>query len=363
MNRLQRLYSEFGQSPWIDNLKRDLITSGELAAMVSSGVRGQTSNPTIFQKAITGSTEYNTQFASLIASGASIDDAYWTMVVDDINGALDVFAPLHQESGGADGFVSLEVSPLLAHDTMGTADAARQLHERIARPNLMVKIPGTAEGLPVLAQMFAEGRNINVTLIFSLERYAAIIDAYIAGLEANPGSDLSNVHSVASFFVSRVDSEIDKRLDVLGTPQALSLRGKAAVAQAQMAYQLFLEKFSGSRWTALAARGANVQRPLWASTSTKNPSYPELLYVDTLIGPDTVNTLPDATLAALAERGDLARTLDADPAEAALVLTELAEVGVDVASVAQLLELEGVASFAKSFDDLLAALASKAAAL
>ncbi len=363
MNRLQRLHAEFGQSPWLDNLKRGYITSGKLTGLVAEGVRGLTSNPTIFQKAIDGSADYDAQFSSLIKSHTSVEDAYWRMVMDDINSALDVFADVHAHSNGVDGFVSLEVSPTLAHDTAGTIAAARDLHSRIDRPNLMVKIPGTAQGIPAIQQMITDGRSINVTLIFSLARYAEVMESYVAGLEANPAQDLANIQSVASFFVSRVDSEIDRRLDHIGTDAALALRGKAAVAQAQAAYQMFLAKFSGPRWEALAARGAAVQRPLWASTSTKNPSYPDLLYVDTLIGPNSVNTLPDATLAALLDHGALARTIDAHPAAAQTVLEQVADVGVDLSNVAQVLESEGVASFDKSFAELLGALGAKAAAL
>ena len=363
MNRLQRLHADFGQSPWLDNLKRGYITSGQLTKLVGDGVRGLTSNPTIFQKAITGSPDYDEQFASLIQGHTSVEDAYWAMVIDDINGALDAFADVYKNSNGVDGFVSLEVSPTLAHDTAGTIAAARHLHTKIDRPNLMVKIPGTSEGVPAIQQMFTDGRSINITLIFSLDRYADVMEAYVAGLEANPSHDLSNIQSVASFFISRVDSEIDRRLDHIGSDGALALRGKAAVAQAQVAYQLFLAKFSGPRWEALAARGAAVQRPLWASTSTKNPTYPDLLYVDTLIGPHTVNTLPDATLAAVADHGVLARTIDAHPAVAQKVLDDVTEAGVDLDDVAHVLETEGVASFGKSFAELIGALEAKAAEL
>jgi transaldolase len=363
MDRLLRLHAEFGQSPWLDNLQRGYLTSGQLASLVRDGIRGLTSNPTIFQKAIQGSADYDDQFGELARAGDDVTEHYWSMVLADINGALDAFAPLYHQSHGGDGFVSVEVDPGLAHDGAGTEAAARELHERIARPNLMVKIPGTEAGLPAIQRMIAEGRNINVTLIFSLDRYEQVMEAYIAGLEeyaATPGADLSKVASVASFFISRVDTEIDRRLDAIGSPEALALRGKGAVAQGKLAYQLFRRTFSGPRWEALAARGAVVQRPLWASTSTKNPAYPDTLYVDELIGPDTVNTLPDATVEAFADHGTLARRVDADVDEAEAAWRGLTEVGVDLDDVADQLEREGVSSFQKSFDELLGALGAKA---
>jgi transaldolase len=256
----------------------------------------------------------------------------------------------------------VEVAPDLARDSAGTEAAARELHERIAEPNLYVKIPGTAEGLAPIEAMIAEGRSINVTLIFGLERYAEVMEAYLAGLEA-AGGDLSRVSSVASFFVSRVDTEVDRRLTEIGTEDALALRGRTAVAQAQVAYQRFLDTFRGPRWEALVARGARVQRPLWASTSTKDPSLPDTLYVDTLIGPDTVNTMPEATIDAFLDHGTVARTVDADPEGAAAVLEQVEAVGVDLQDVARALEEQGVAAFTKSFDELLGALGTKAAAL
>ena len=331
MDRIDRLYHEFGQSPWLDNLKRGYITGGELTRLVNTGIRGLTSNPTIFQKAIQGSTDYDEQFRALAAHDHLVIDQYWAMVLADINGALDAFAPLHHHSHGLDGFVSVEVDPGLAHDTAGTEAAARLLHERIDRPNLMVKIPATEAGVPAIRSMIAEGRSINVTLIFSLERYEAVMEAYIAGLEqyaATLGADLGKVASVASFFISRVDSEIDHRLDAIGSPDALALRGKGAVAQGKLAYRLFQGTFSGARWEALAAKGAVVQRPLWASTSVKNPAYPDTLYVDELIGPHTVNTLPDATLEAFADHGNLARRVDADVDQAEDAWAGLTAVGV-----------------------------------
>ncbi len=361
MTRLHDLHAA-GQSPWLDNLRRGYLRSGELEAYVARGIRGITSNPSIFQKAIADSDDYDEQFGSLLATGTSVEDAYWKMVTDDISEALAVLGPVHAESGGVDGYVSVEVDPGLARDTDGTIAAARALHDRIDQPNLFVKIPATEEGTPAIETMIREGRSINVTLIFSLSRYEDVMEAYLSGLDArlDAGQDLSAVTSVASFFISRVDTEVDNRLDAIGTDEALALRGRAAVAQGQLAYQRFLATFSGPRWERLAAAGANVQRPLWASTSTKNAAYPETLYVDTLIGPDTVNTLPEATIEAFEEQGTVARTIDADVPDAEAVLDGLASVGVDMADVARVLEVEGVAAFEKSFDDLLETLQTKA---
>ncbi len=362
-NRIIALHDEQGQSAWLDNLKRGYITSGRLVEIRDSGVRGLTSNPSIFQKAIQDSSDYDEQSTELRDAGASTEDAYWAMVIRDIHSACDVFSKVYDHSDGVDGYVSVEVDPGLAHDGPGTEAAARELHQRIDRRNLMVKIPGTEAGLGPIEQMIAEGRCINVTLIFGLDRYSKVIEAYLSGLERladDPDADLSSVASVASFFISRVDTEVDRRLDAIGSDAALALRGKAAVAQGKLAYQLFLDAFSGPRWEALAARGARVQRPLWASTSTKNDAYPDTLYVDELIGPDTVNTLPDATLDAFADHGTLARRVDADVDDARAVWQALADVGVDMDDVAEQLEREGVDSFAKSFDELIAALEEKA---
>ncbi len=362
MDRLTRLYHEHGQSPWLDNLRRDFLSSGHLANLRDQGVRGLTSNPTIFAKAILGSSDYDTQLTDLVRRGCSVEEACWELVIADIHGALDVFSSLYDASEGRDGFVSVEVDPELAHDAEGTTTAARALHQRIDRPNLMVKIPATPAGIPAIRQMIAEGRSVNVTLIFSVDRYRAVMDAYLEGLEIyadTPGADLSRVASVASFFVSRVDTEVDRRLIDLASPDAAALQGRTAVAQAVLAYEAFTEVFSGPRWQALVTRGARVQRPLWASTSTKNPQYPDTLYVDALIGPDTVNTLPDATLDAFADHGTLARTIDADPAAARDAWHRVGELGVDLAQVADQLEREGVASFQASFRELLDTLAQR----
>jgi transaldolase len=362
MTKLQDLSAEFGQSPWLDNLKRGWITGGELARWVEAGVRGVTSNPTIFQKAIAGGHHYDEQFGELVAGGASVEDSYWEMVKTDIEDALRILRPVHDDSDGVDGFVSVELAPELALDTDRSISAARLLHEQIDEPNVYVKIPGTADGVPAIQQMISEGRNINVTLLFGLKRYDEVIDAYISGLEElrDAGHDINRVRSVASFFVSRVDTEVDRRLEEIGTDAALALRGQAAVANAKLAYQLFLERFDGDRWETLRALGARVQRPLWASTSTKNPAYADTLYVDTLIGPDTVNTMPEGTLEDFEDHGTLAQTIDDGVDDARRLFDQLAELGIDMEDVASTLEDEGVASFAKSYDELLTSLDTKA---
>jgi len=369
MTRLQDLYEIGGQSPWLDNLRRDWLDSGQLADLIALGVRGITSNPTIFANAISGQDTYDDQFRQLMKDH-TVESAYWELAITDINNALALLRPLYDSSDGEDGFVSLEVSPALAHDTDGTVRDARMLHERIAQPNLLVKVPATKEGVPAIHTMISEGRSINVTLIFGIDRYDEVVEAYISGLEAlvaaGREADLPKVASVASFFVSRVDTEVDRRLEQLaggdaGDPAILALRGKAAVAQAQVAYQHFHAAFTSDRWKALDAKGARVQRPLWASTSTKNPAYDDLLYVNTLIAPSTVNTMPDGTLKAFEDHGTLHRTADADPQGADDTLTALGDAGVDMDDVEQVLEDEGVHSFAKSFDELLQKLTDKAA--
>jgi transaldolase len=364
-DRLLSLSADFGQSPWIDNLKRSYVADGTLTALVKRGVRGVTSNPTIFQKAISGSHDYDPQLKELVGKGSGVEDAYWTMAIEDVRGACDILANVHSSSKGVDGYVSLEVSPALAEDTAGTIKAARYLHETVERANLMVKIPATKQCVASIKQMISEGRDINVTLIFSIDRYAEVIEAYISGLEALLASgtaDLSGVASVASFFISRVDSEVDRRLEKIGTPEAISLCGKTAVAQAVLAYQLFKRSFSGPRWESLRDHGARPQRPLWASTSTKNPAYPDTLYVDSLIGPESVNTLPEPTLEALSDHATLDRTIDsvAAIANAHATWTSLSTVGVDMDEVARVLESEGVTAFVKSFEELLATLQARA---
>lgn len=362
MSNLGALSEELGQSPWLDNLRRDWIRNGELRRWVERGVRGVTSNPSIFQKAISGSSDYDEQFQALVVDGTDVVDAYWELVIADIGDALEIMRPVHESSGGLDGQVSVEVAPSLAHDAASTLSAARHLHERIGAPNLYVKIPGTTAGLVAVRDAVAAGINVNVTLLFSLERYDQVIESYLSGLEARDGR-LDDASGVASFFVSRVDSAVDAELEAIGTEAALALRGRAAVANAQLAYDLFRSRFTGPRWAALAARGARIQRPLWASTSTKDPSYPDTLYVDSLIAPDTVNTMPEATLEAFDDHGTLARTADGDIDAAREVLDGLSAVGVDIDAVTARLEEEGVTAFASAFDELITALDAKASAI
>jgi transaldolase len=373
MTKLNDLYDVGGQSPWLDNLKRSYLTSGRLRELVSEGVRGLTSNPTIMAKAIAVGDDYDAEFSSSLAGGQSVEEAYWDLVISDVEGALEVLRPVFDSSGGGDGFASIEVSPGLAHDTQGTIESARGLHRRIDRPNVLVKIPATLEGLPAIEAMIAEGRSINVTLIFSIERYRGVVEAYLSGLEklVAEGGDPSKVASVASFFVSRVDTEVDRRLEEIAKEQpgsargtlALELRGEAAVAQARLAYKAFEELFSGPRWEALESRGARLQRPLWASTSTKNPAYGDLVYVDSLVAPATVNTMPEETVELYLDHGTVVPISEADLDDAERSFARLEECGIDIGPVAQVLENEGVASFAASFDDLLDKLQEKAAAL
>ena len=343
--------NDFGQSPWYDNLARPLLTGGRLAKLVADdGIRGVTSNPTILDKAIDAGEGYDDQLAACAKQGKSIEETYWDVVLDDIVSATKILEPVHTASGGADGFVSVEVSPELAHDTQGTIEMAKSLFARVNRPNVLIKIPATLEGVPAIEEAIASGVRVNVTLIFSLARHERVIEAYLKGLErfAASGGDLSTIASVASFFVSRVDTETDRRL-----PEGHELRGKAAVANAKLAYQLFRDRFTGPRWEALEALGARRQRPLWASTSTKNPAYSSTLYVDDLIGPDTVNTLAPASIEAL-QRGEgnqRADTVTEDVEGALRVIRGLGDAGVDFDAVTETLEREGVESFAESFRD------------
>jgi transaldolase len=361
VTKLHRLYDEQGQSPWLDNLTRPYLHDGTLARLVNDGIRGVTANPTIFARAIESSAAYDEQFAALIAAGKSTVDAYWHLVIDDVVDALRVLRPIFDSSRGTDGFVSLEVAPELARDTAATITAARDLHQRIAEPNLFVKIPATAAGVPAIKAMIGEGRSINITLIFSIARYDEVIEAYLSGLEtfAQQGGDLATVRSVASFFVSRVDTEVDRRLTAIGTDDAVALRGHAAVAQAKLAYELFRERFGGARWERLAERDARPQRPLWASTSTKNPAYSDTLYVDGLIGADTVNTLPEPTISAFEDHGTVARTIDVDVPDATEVMSRLAAIAIDMDDVGLTMENAGVASFRESFAHVLATLDAK----
>jgi len=362
--RLHELYDRCGQSPWLDNIRRGWITGGDLRRWVRQGVRGLTSNPSIFQKAITATADYDDEFRSSIDAGLDVESSYWRLVTSDISAAAAVLRGVYDESDGLDGYVSVEVAPDLARDGAATAEAARSLHDQLALPNLYVKIPGTAEGLAPIAQMIAEGNSINVTLIFSVERYLEVADAYMSGLERRPG-DLSRVSSVASFFVSRVDTEVDRRLEDDGGAEALALRGKAAIANAQAAYGEFLSAFSGSRWDRLAEQGARIQQPLWASTSTKNPAYSDTLYVDTLVSPHTVNTFPLSTIEAYADHGS-PRPSIFGPEEIALartLLEQMESVGIDYQDVVETLEAEGVQKFADSFRELQSHIEAKYAEL
>ena len=354
VNPIARLL-DYGQSPWYDNLRRAMIESGELARMsAEDGIRGVTSNPTIFEKAVSAGEEYDGRVLALAREGVATEDIGWDLTTSDVSAACEVLRGVFESTGGADGFVSLEVSPLLAHDTEGTAAQVRALHRRLNRRNLMVKIPATREGVPAIEAMIAEGRNINVTLIFSLGRYEEVMEAYLSGLErfAAEGGDLSTVNSVASFFVSRVDTEADRRV-----PEGHPVRGKVAVANAKLAYRRFEQRFSGPRWEALAAAGAKVQRPLWASTSTKNPEYSDTLYVDELVGRDTVNTLAPNSIEALRDHGNpQPDTVQQGLDEAEQVMADLAAAGVDYDDLTETLEREGVDAFARSYGDFLAAL-------
>lgn len=354
-----------GVSIWLDDLSRTRIDSGNLADLIESrSIVGVTTNPTIFAGAITNpdDTSYDAQVTELAASGATAEEAVFAATTQDVAAALDVFRPVWEKSGHVDGRVSIEVSPDLAHDTEGTVAQAKQLWEKIDRPNLLVKIPATKAGLPAITEAIASGISVNVTLIFSLERYAEVIDAYLAGLErAHSGDiDLSSIHSVASFFVSRVDSETDKRLEAIGTDEALALKSKAGLANARLAYELFEQKFGEKRAQDLIALGANLQRPLWASTGVKDPALPDTLYVTELVADGVVNTMPEKTLEATFDHavvtGD---TITGGYDDARSVFAGLEKAGVDFADVTQVLEDEGVAKFIDSWHDLLTKVAEE----
>ena len=356
---LHRL-AEQGQSVWVDSLSRDMIHGGELARLIrEDGVTGVTSNPAIFQKALGQGAAYDEQLAALPA-GTSAKEAFVALAVKDIQDACDLLLPVHERTGGADGYVSLEVDPTFAYDTEATFAETVRLSKEVARPNLLVKIPATLPGLPAIEDAIAGGRSINVTLIFSLERYVKVAECYIRGLQrlAADGADLSRVSSVASFFVSRVDTEADARLERAGAGR---LAGKLAVANAKLAYEVYQRLFSGPAWEELAAKGARPQRPLWASTSTKNPAYRDVIYVEELIGPDTVNTMPEETVRAFKDHGVAARTIDRDVAAAHRVLADVAAAGVSYDDVVTVLEAEGVQKFADAFAALLAGIEEKRA--
>jgi transaldolase len=345
-----------GVSLWLDDLSRERLRTGNLAALIADKhITGVTSNPTIFAKALSDGAEYAAQVSELAARGADVDAAARTLMTDDVRNACDLFAAVNAATSGIDGRVSIEVEPGLAHDTDGTMAQARELVKIVDRPNLYVKIPATEEGIPAIAGALAEGISINVTLIFSLQRYDQVIEAFFSGMERakENGHDLSKLTSVASFFVSRVDTEVDKRLDAIGTPEAAALRGKAAIANARLAYQLFEQRFSGPRWEALQAAGARVQRPLWASTGVKDPTYDDTRYVVELVVADTVNTAPEKTIDAVADHGVLrGDTVHGTYAESRQVFDDLAALGVDLDDVFAVLEREGVEKFDASWAEL-----------
>jgi transaldolase len=358
-SRLHRL-SALGQSVWIDSLSREWLRTGELARMMrEDAVVGVTSNPTIFQKAMSEGDWYDDQLRELLSEVDDPKEIFLQLAFADIREACDLLRPVWDETDGLDGYVSLEVDPELAHDTEGTIEQAQRFHDTVEKRNLYVKIPATKAGLPAIEEMIARGKNINVTLIFSLERHAEVAEAYIRGLErlVDSGGDPRTVASVASFFVSRVDTEADKRLDELGGHD--ELKGKLAVANAKLAYQRYKELFSGARWEALAAKGATPQRCLWASTSTKNPEYRDVLYVEELIGPETVNTMPKETIEAFQDHGEVTPTLEQGLDEARAVFEQLEALGISYDDVTQTLEDEGVQKFADSFAELLEGVAAK----
>ncbi len=359
-NRLQRL-SELGQSVWIDNLSRPLVREGGLTRLMEEdAVVGVTSNPTIFQKALAEGDAYDEQMREVIANESDNTEVFLQLATRDVSDACDLLRPVWDRGGGRDGYVSIEVTPDLAYDTEGTIAQAQRLHEWIDKPNLLVKIPATEPGLGAIEEMISRGRSINVTLTFSLHRYAQVAEAYLRGLErlVESGGDPSTVASVASFFVSRVDTEVDNRLDAIGGHD--ELLGRTAIANAKLAYQHYLELFAGDRWEALAAKGATPQRCLWASTSTKNPAYRDTLYVEELIGRDTVNTMPDATIEDFQDHGEVrGLTVEEDVEGARATLDALAKAGVDYDDVTATLEREGVEKFDASFKELLDEVARK----
>ena len=349
--------TEAGVSVWLDDISRDRLRTGNLRSLIEQyHVSGVTSNPTIFANALSKGDAYSEQIADLAGLGVSVEEASRAIPAYDIRWAADVLRPVYDATDGVDGRVSIEVDPRLAKDTKNTIASARMLWWMVDRPNMYIKIPATAEGIPAITATLAQGISVNVTLIFSLERYGEVIDAFFAGLEqasAN-GHDVSTIASVASFFVSRVDTEVDNRLDKIGTPEAAALRGKAALANARLAYELFEQRFATDRWTALKAKGAKVQRPLWASTSVKDPQFADTMYVIDLVAPDTVNTMPEATIKATADHGTLhGNTIDGTYDASRQVFADLEALGISYDDVVQVLEDEGVAKFAVSWNELL----------
>ncbi len=361
MNSLQALYQNSGQSPWIDNLSRAWIKSGRIEELKELGVRGLTSNPTIFANAISNSDDYDKEYFSLIKE-MDTKSAYWRMACEDVAAAADILKEIYLSSDHNDGFVSIEVDPELAHDTQSTIQAAQWLWDTIGRENLMIKIPATLEGIPAISEVLSRGISVNVTLIFGLERYGLVMDAHVLGISKAQelGHDISRIASVASFFVSRVDTKLDPILNSLGA-EGQSLMGRTAVAQTQAAYLAHKTRYKRSDWLTVSSAGAKPQRPLWASTSTKNPNYPDLLYVDSIIAPDTVNTMPENTLLAFLDHGLDENRVPSFPSNSDEVLGALNKLGLDLEKMAGELETEGVNSFAASFRDLLAALEKKKA--
>ena len=357
MTRLKEL-AKLGQSVWLDYISRSLIASGELQSLIGEGLGGVTSNPTIFEKAIAGSGEYDADIRRLSAQGKSDIEIYEALAIDDIRRAADLLRPLHEESGGADGYVSLEANPRLAYDTEGTVSEVRRLWKLLARPNVMIKVPATEAGIPAIESLTAEGINVNITLIFSLSHYDAVARAYTGGLEklAATGGPVEKVASVASFFVSRIDTAVDRVLESRG---ARDLLGRIAVDYSKTVYSRFRDYLASPRWKDIAGKGARVQRLLWGSTGTKNPGYSDLLYVDHLIGPDTVNTLPPATLKAFGDHGRVAATLTEGLAEARARLSRLEALGISMDLITRQLQDDGVAAFARSFEGLLKSIAEK----
>jgi transaldolase len=351
-----------GSEPMARQPQAEPPPRGRVQQMVDHGIRGVTANPTILQRAIAGSADYDDQLCRLARRNLSVEDVYWDLVIDDVERALEVLRPVFDRSEGNDGFVSVELPPSLAGNTGGSVDNARSLHQQIDEPNLFVNIPATDAGIPAIRQMISEGQNINISAIFSLERYDEVIEAYLSGLEAHDG-DLSRVHSVASFLVSRVDTEVDGRLSDLVTADADALLGKVAVAQATLAYQTFQQRFRGPRWEALTQRGACRQRPLWASTATKNVAYPDTFYVDSLIGRDTVNTMPETAIAAFEDHGTVSRTIDRDVEGARALFERLSTIGIDMNAIGRVLEDKGLAAFAASYDGLLQTVADRASSV
>jgi transaldolase len=363
-DRLAALTAQ-GVSLWLDDLSRHRLHSGNLRDLIDTWhISGVTTNPSIFQAALKDGASYQKQLDELAARGATVDDVVRTTTTDDVRDACDLFTGIFQATGHIDGRVSIEVDPRLAHQTQATIDQAGELHKIVDRPNVLIKIPATLAGLPAITAVIAEGISVNVTLIFSLDRYRAVMDAYLTGLEqaADAGHDLSEIHSVASFFVSRVDSEVDKRLQAIDSSDADALLGQAAIANARLAYQAYEQTFTGDRWAALHAKGANKQRPLWASTGVKDPQYDDTRYVVELVAPNTVNTAPEKTIAAVADHGVITcNTVQGTYAQAAAVFSGLKDVGVDLDGVFTVLETEGVDKFIASWNELLDSVATELA--